>query len=159
MIKNERQYRVTKAQAKKFEQALTQLRQSANVRQEDTALLQLQTEALASQLNDLEAELEEYTTLTNRSSSQPISLTLSSLSELPSALIKARIANKLSQKALAEQLGLKEQQIQRYESTDYASASLSRLVEISEALGLKLELRGGLEIRDVRSNTIQVPAN
>lgn len=159
MIKNERQYRVTKAQAQKFEQALTQLRQSANVRQEDAALWQLQTEALTSQLNDLEAELEEYTTLTNRSSSQPISLTLSSLSELPSALIKARIANKLSQKALAEQLGLKEQQIQRYESTDYASASLSRLVEISEVLGLKLELRGGLEIRDVRANTIQVPAN
>jgi hypothetical protein len=54
----------------------------------------------------------------------------------------------------SKQLGLKERQIQQYESTDYASASLTRLVEISEVLGLKLELRGGLEIRDVLANKI-----
>jgi HTH-type transcriptional regulator / antitoxin HigA len=45
---------------------------------------------------------------------------------------------------LADRLGLKEQQIQRYEATDYASASLARVIEISEALGL--ELKGGLEV-------------
>ena len=41
-----------------------------------------------------------------------------------------------SQKDLAQRLGLKEQQIQRYEATGYASASLARIQEIIEALGV-----------------------
>ncbi len=145
MIKNERQYRITKAQVQKFEQALTQLTQSEKAQQEPM-LWQVQTEALESQLNDLREELEEYEALTSGSSTQPVVLTLHSLSELPSALIKARIAAKLSQKALADRLGLREQQIQRYEATEYASANLARVIEVSEVLGLRLELKGGLEV-------------
>jgi ribosome-binding protein aMBF1 (putative translation factor) len=145
MIKNERQYRITKAQAQKFEQALAQLMQSKVAKQENPLLWQVQGDALSSQINDLQEELKEYEALTNRSPNQPVILNLRSLSELPFALIKARIATKLSQKALADRLGIKEQQIQRYEATEYASANLSRVIEISEALGLKLELKGGLE--------------
>ncbi len=144
MIKNERQYRITKTQAQKFEQALIHLTQSKAAKQENPLLWEVQTEALESQLHDLQTELEEYQALTNGSIAQPIALSLHSLSELPAALIKARIAAKLSQKALADRLGLKEQQIQRYEATDYASASLARVIEVSQALGL--ELKGGLEI-------------
>jgi hypothetical protein len=139
MIKNERQYRITKAQAQKFEQALAQLMQSKVAKQENPLLWQVQGDALSSQINDLQEELKEYEALTNRSPNQPVILNLRSLSELPFALIKARIATKLSQKALADR------QIQRYEATEYASANLSRVIEISEALGLKLELKGGLE--------------
>src|SRR6266568_2484196 len=40
---------------------------------------------------------------------------------------------------LAERLGLKEQQIQRYEATEYASASFERLKEIIAALGIKVQ--------------------
>ena len=47
---------------------------------------------------------------------------------------------------LAERLGLKEQQIQRYEATEYASANLARVIEVSETLGLKFEIKGNLEI-------------
>jgi ribosome-binding protein aMBF1 (putative translation factor) len=119
--------------------------QSEVAQQENPLLWQVQGDALSSQINDLQEELKEYEALTNRSPNQPAILNLRSLSELPFALIKARIAAKLSQKALADRLGIKEQQIQRYEATEYASANLSRVIEISEALGLKLELRGGLE--------------
>ena len=35
-------------------------------------------------------------------------------------------------------IGLKEQQIQRHESEGYAAASLRRLTEIAEALGLNM---------------------
>lgn len=138
MIKNKRQYRITKAQAQKFEQALAQLMQSEVAQQENPLLWQVQGDALSSQINDLQEELKEYEALTNSSPNQPISLKLRSLSELPFALIKARIVAKLSQKDLADRLGIKEQQIQRYEATEYASANLSRVIEISEALGLKL---------------------
>ena len=60
---------------------------------------------------------------------------LSGVAELPTVLIKARIAQGLSQKDLAERLGLQEQQIQRYEATEYASASLTRIKEVVSALG------------------------
>ena len=63
-------------------------------------------------------------------------LKASNLDELPSILISARIAQGLSQRKLAELIGVKEQQIQRYESDEYATASLRRLREIAEALKL-----------------------
>ncbi|MGB5970009.1 MAG: helix-turn-helix transcriptional regulator [Spirulinaceae cyanobacterium] len=134
MIKNERQYRVTQSQTKKFEEALTQLAQNlSNSKKVHPLLLKAQQDALQSQLNDLREELLEYEAL--KSGRQEI-LELHSLDELPSALIKARIASGLTQKELAERLGVKEQQIQRYEATEYASASFTRIREVIETLGI-----------------------
>ena len=60
MIKNERQYRITKAQAEKFATALDNLRQRMQSEAElNPPLLKLQEDALRSQLADLEAELME----------------------------------------------------------------------------------------------------
>ncbi|MFQ5641061.1 MAG: helix-turn-helix domain-containing protein [bacterium] len=47
---------------------------------------------------------------------------ISSFEQLPVALIQARIARGLTQKELARKLGLKEQQIQRYEASGFATA-------------------------------------
>jgi len=129
MIKNERQYHITKAQIAKFEAALEKLsaRESQNVR-----LRQLEENALRSQLDELRDAMQQYERL--RSSGRaPIHI--DALADLPHALVKARIAAGLSQKELAERLGLKEQQIQRYEATDYSGASLSRISQVVEALG------------------------
>ena len=65
-------------------------------------------------------------------------LEVPSFEALPLALIKARIALGLSQKELAERLGLKEQQIQRYEATEYATASLKRVKAVINALGIEV---------------------
>lgn len=65
-------------------------------------------------------------------------LTLDSFAELPLALIKARVALGLTQKDLADRLGVKEQQIQRYEATDYTAASVRRLKQVIEALGIRV---------------------
>lgn len=139
MIKNERQYRITKAQAQKFEQSLAKLNEcSEETKQENPLLWQAKKSAVESQLNDLREEIEEYERLINTYSRKPRVFTLKSVESLPQALIEARIAKKLSQKELAERLGLKEQQIQRYEATNYASASLTRVIKISQVLGIKL---------------------
>lgn len=53
---------------------------------------------------------------------------------LPESLIDERKKLGLTQKELAERLGIKEQQIQRYEATRYQSASLKRIVEVAEAM-------------------------
>jgi ribosome-binding protein aMBF1 (putative translation factor) len=133
MIKNERQYWITKAQASRFSRSLHSLRQR---RGEDRAIRPLiakaQEDAVESQLADLRSELREYESL-KAGGFQPDGLNV--IADLPIVLIKARIAQGLSQKDLAERIGLKEQQIQRYEATDYASASLTRIKEVASALG------------------------
>jgi len=136
MIKNERQYAVTKAQAEKFVRALERLKsRSAQRAGINPLLLKAEEEALRSQLADLRSEIKAFEAL--RSGGRAV-LKLSSLDELPRALIQARISQGLSQKELALRLGLKEQQIQRYEATDYASASLARLIRVGRALSLKM---------------------
>jgi DNA-binding XRE family transcriptional regulator len=152
MIKNERQYRITKAQAQRFEQALVDLANCTEVqKQENPILFEAQISALQSQLNDLREELTEYEFLATHGNDEPLVFELNSLEALPLALIKARIAAKLSHKDLAERLGLKEQQIQRYEATEYASANLARVIEVSQVLGLKLQARTGIAVELERS--------
>ena len=135
MIKNERQYRITKAQIQKFELALERAKKKPDKHRDVEAILcKIETEALRSQLEDLRAQLKEYEELRSKKVSFR---EIESLEELPQTLVKARIASGLTQKELAERLGVKEQQIQRYEATDYRTASLARLLEIAGALGIK----------------------
>ena len=134
MIKNERQYRITKAMAARFQNNLTILKQRPDDDGDVHPLIaKAQEEALASQLADLENELLEYESL-KAGEFQLDSLKV--VSDLPAVLIKARIARGLSQKELAERIGLKEQQIQRYEATDYASANLARIQEVASAFNV-----------------------
>jgi ribosome-binding protein aMBF1 (putative translation factor) len=132
MISNERQYRITKTHAEKFSRALEEATGHPG---SDPLLQKLEHDALRSQLHDLEQEIREYDRL--RFGEESV-LTLDSFAELPRVLIKARIASGLTQKDLAERLGLKEQQIQRYEATEYTAASVRRLKQVIEALGIRV---------------------
>ena len=145
MIKNERQYRITRAQAGRLRKAL---QASRNPGMEDAEAADLgvvrearahygtvhsliakaQEDAMNSQLADLEGELTEYEAL--KAGGFDLD-SLNALADIPKMLIKARIGMGLSQRELAERLGLKEQQIQRYEATDYAQASLTRIREVA----------------------------
>ena len=129
MIKNERQYKITRAQAVGFSDALNSLRHRPNGDNNGVhpLIAKAQEDALSSQLADLESELREYESLKgelHRAGEFQLDA-LKVFADLPEVLIKARIAQGLSQKDLAERIGLKEQQIQRYEATDYATANLA----------------------------------
>ena len=136
MITNERQFRITRSKARDLAAALSGLNAGAS-RQPDVhpRLVQAQREALESQLRDLESELAEYESLKRTGTT---GIALDSFEELPEGLIRARIAAGLSQRALAERLGLTAQQIQRYEAERYRSASFRRLCEVSRALGIRI---------------------
>ncbi len=69
-----------------------------------------------------------------------------SLAELPIALIKARIAKGLTQKQLAERIGIQEQQVQRYEAADYDTISFDRLITIAQILGIDFERAASLAL-------------
>ena len=44
----------------------------------------------------------------------------------------------MTQKGLARRLGIKPQQVQRYEATEYESASFARIRNAIQALGLRI---------------------
>ena len=141
MIKNERQYRITKAQAAKLEAALESFSaQSAGDRKTHPRLVKAQADALRSQLESLRGELREYENMKTGETPPP---DLSYVSVDPRDLIRARIASGLSQKELAEKLGMPEQQIQRYEATEYEAVSLARIIEIAKALQTARPPSGG----------------
>lgn len=136
MITNERQYRITKAEADRFRRALAELAGQGDARQGVHPLLvKAERDALRSQLDDLTSELAEFERLRAGGVS---TISIESFDGLAEGLIKARIAAGLSQKALAGRLHLKEQQIQRYESERYASASLQRLQQVAQAIGVQI---------------------
>jgi transcriptional regulator with XRE-family HTH domain/Zn-dependent peptidase ImmA (M78 family) len=134
VIKNERQYRITKAQAERFADALKRA-ESASNEEIHPLLRKAQLDALRSQLADLTSEVAAYESLVANDSCV---VEVESFDELPLALIRARVASGLSQRDLAERLGMKEQQIQRYEGTNYSGASFARLAEIVKALGISM---------------------
>jgi ribosome-binding protein aMBF1 (putative translation factor) len=132
MIKNGRQYRIAKAQAAKFEAALKAFSsESRKIRSTHPRLLKAQKDAMESQLDSLRREMREYEELENGEVPAP---DLGYIAVVPRDLIRARIASGLSQKQLAERLGMPEQQIQRYEAKEYESVSLARIAEVARAL-------------------------
>lgn len=134
MIRNERQYKITKSQIKKFKEALKEFNKQKS--EAHPMLVKTQKDAMKSELSVLESQVKDYEKL--RSGKYRV-LKNSSFDDLPVQLIRARIALGYTQKKLAERVGLKEQQIQRYEETEYSAASFSRLKEIIEALGLEVK--------------------
>ena len=98
-------------------------------------LAMAELEALKSETEVLENQLQEYERL---KSGSEIIFKASSIAEIPRILIQARIVQNLSQRELATLIGVKEQQIQRYEAEGYKSAGLKRLQEIAEALKLNI---------------------
>ena len=137
MITNERQYRITRRRAADFVRAITEFDAKSHERADaHPRLLRAEREAMNSQLADLREELEEYERL---KAADPPVIPVASLDQLADGLIKARIVAGLSQRALAERLALKEQQIQRYEAERYASASYRRLCEVARALDIRME--------------------
>ena len=117
MITNDRQYKITRNQAEKFRLALNQFESINLVNDEiDPLIIQAQRDGLESQLEELNETLTRYETL---QSGLVNSLNVNVPLDIGKSLIEARIARNLTQKELAEILGMKPQQIQRYEQDNY----------------------------------------
>ena len=147
MITNDRQYKIAKSQVENFSQALSELMFSTSTIQNiHPKLLVAQKNAIESKMNELIAEVKEYEKLKEGK----IAITeVNSIADLPMALIKARIANGMTQADLAEKVGVKMQQIQRYEAEIYETASLKTLIRIAEHMQIKLN--GEVQIKNVEA--------
>lgn len=133
MIYSDNQYRVSNGELTKLKNALS----VAQMRETDQEWLKTaEIDALKSQIEEIEAELAHYDLLKTGQITFAKSFALESL---PSILIQARIVSGMSQTDLAKALGLKPQQIQRDEASNYMGASLAKLIEISRLLGVHIE--------------------
>lgn len=135
MIANERQYRIAKAELRRFDQAIAAAKQARPAEPIDRRIHAATRDALQSQAEELRRKLRRYEALKE---GKVRTRKLSSLDELPNALVEGRIAAGLTQRELGTRLSLPEQQIQRYEATRYAGVSVERAQAIVEALGMKV---------------------
>ena len=129
MIKNERQYKITRSKADEIRVAISELEQAPLPDGLSPEMRELQVQALKGTLGDFEAELADFDALHDATL-----IEATGIEEFPTALLRARIARGLTQRQLADRLEIAEQSIQRYEAGDYAGVSFARLVEIAEAL-------------------------
>lgn len=134
MIHTDRQLTITRDELHEAQTALTKLETGGGAG-EPAWVMKTKIAALKSQISEFETDIAEYDMLRSRSVRVEEN---ASLQELPRILIQARIASGLSQTDLAERLGMKAQQIQRYEASNYQSASLARLTEIADVLGVRI---------------------
>jgi transcriptional regulator with XRE-family HTH domain len=137
VITNEPQYRSARTQVERLERLIDELRHRPLDPDQGEDRRRLEFAAVQSQITELRADLDEYDGL--RSGAVAVG-PLTSLEDLPRQLIRARIASGMSQRALAEHMGIKEQQIQRYEAGGYSTASLARLRDVAGALQLDIDL-------------------
>lgn len=139
MIVTDRQLTNARAQADRFREALKALEAgSLDFTDLDPRLKAAQIDSVRADLAILESDVAEFERLRD---GEVRSFDTDSLADLPRILIRARIAAGLTQRQLGERLGLKEQQIQRYEATFYEGASFSRMVDVADAIGLVVNKR------------------
>ena len=137
MLKNEKEYLIAKAELARFEEAYSDFdiveEIGAGV---DPVIAASQRSSFVRKIDQLHQEIRDYENLISGTSTK---VPVSGLDALGNALIAARLSKGISQKALGEICGLKEQQIQRYEKDSYSSANIKRLSLIARSLGVAFD--------------------
>ena len=133
MIQNERQYKITQTKLRdlKLDRATLDLPDFDL----HPRLILARKNSLNILIGELEQEIAEYDRL---KSGQITKFPIESLQDLPNVMIKARIAVGMTQKELAEKIGVQEQQIQRYEANNYRAVGFDRLQEVMSALDIRI---------------------
>jgi transcriptional regulator with XRE-family HTH domain len=141
MIKNEHQYQVTKSWVNKFQEAIVSLHQNEDKKQKDPEGWQLIIDSYFAQIKNLLNEIVEYENLVSHNPETPLILSTSNvrLDDIGDILIKVRIAKKITEKELAILINATEEQIKEYEKNDYQNASFDTILEVADALGVKLQ--------------------
>lgn len=132
-ILSKRGYRHTKETVESMEFALQDYRQRAP--QESTltpVMQQLTMDGMQSLIDEWRQEMRDFEALLCGERRVEVR----SLDDVPAALILGRLAAGLTQKQLAQRLGLSAGQVSRYETTRYRTVRLGRILEVAHALQL-----------------------
>jgi DNA-binding XRE family transcriptional regulator len=139
MIKDKLEYEVSQEWVEKFTKTIAAMERDEEAKRKDFLKWEAGRNAIQCHLNQLHEEIAEYERLINCDRGEPIEIVIENLNKLPDALIKARIAAKMSEQELAEMLGIDEHRIKEHEAKSYQSASFLEVLEISFALGVEFK--------------------
>ena len=143
MIKNEKQYSISKKLLNEINENIADL-------QKDTTQHPLKIKLLLASALNMQKEIEQdlllYETL-KKDKNKVLKERL--FSDLPSLLTEYKIKSGLTQKEFAAQLGIKEQQLQRYEADNFRSVTFKNLLRFLDAVGLEITIK---ETRMTRTN-------
>jgi hypothetical protein len=143
MIKNEKQYGVSKKWLNEISEAIIKLN---NDTEHDPLGNKLMLNAHLHMKQEIEQEILLYEML-KKDKKGAFKERL--FSELPTLLTEYKIKSGLTQKEFSAQLGIKEQQLQRYEADNFKSVTFKNLLKFLDAIGLVVMIK---ETRMTRTN-------
>ena len=138
MIKNEKQYKITLKKLFGIIEDIDQFQNRSEQLSSKERLLLVSLQAMQEQLKN---EINAYVQLKTSASTV---LTERSIDDLPDLLIEYKIRSGMTQKEFAEKIGMKEQQLQRYEAENFNSISFKNLLKILHAIGLDVTVKGNM---------------
>ncbi len=151
MIKNNTQLSNTKKHLADFQNAKKKFEID---NPKDTLKYKIGINSFNSMIEDLSNQINEYENLQK----DIVLMKARKLYRFSDTLIASRIAKGWSQTQLADKLGIDTQQIQRYESTDYESASYIRMIEVALALELDLEFKDfTIQKQTTKNKIVKIP--
>ncbi len=136
MIKTDRQRSTTLSRIADLEQAATIAEASHPEGEQDHERRAHFIRGLRSNVASLRREIREYDAL--KSGDESI-IKIKNVFDLLKALAKYRILRGWTQERLANELGVKKQQVQRWEQFEYQTAAAHVVATIAELLGINLE--------------------
>lgn len=143
MIKNEKQYKISKKLLSEINENIANLKM-------DTTQHPLKIKLILASALNMQKEIEQDLLLYETLKKDKIKVLKERLfADLPSLLTEFKIKSGLTQKEFAAQLGIKEQQLQRYEADNFRSVTFKNLIRFLEAVGLEVTIK---ETRMTRTN-------
>lgn len=150
MIKNEKQYKISR---KRLADVIAKIDKVTADAEENNLKKELIVASLEDFKGDLEKEITAYDSLKIGTSTK---LKERNISELPDLITEYKIANNLTHKEFSQRLGLKEQQLQRYESEGFKSVSFQNLVKFINIMNLNLKIKAtSIKRRTAKKSTLQ----
>lgn len=132
MIKNEKQYKIARANLEKWLKNL-EIQTRADQPNVPAWVVEEQGVGIVEQVRQLQAEIKEYEQ-TVEAGTKSLPDPQIAVNDLPILLIKWRIAQHLTQRELAMMAGIHENLLQKYEQENYSGASLRTLQHIAHIL-------------------------
>ncbi len=149
MIKNEKQYKISKKLLTELDEKIANAQQGVNGDEKKQVIVN----SLARFRDQVEDEIKTYETLKSPNTTK---LKERSLTDLPILITEFKIANNLTHKEFSKTLGLKEQQLQRYEAEGFKTVSFQNLVKFLDLMKLDLTIKEtSLKRRSAKKSTLQ----
>jgi HTH-type transcriptional regulator / antitoxin HipB len=136
MIKNEKQYKITNKKLLGIREEIARIQGDQETPLAKKRLLLVSLQMMQEQM---ENEIAAYDLL---KPDFAIILGERSIDDLPLLLIEFKISSGLTQKEFSKKIGMKEQQLQRYEAENFKSISFKNLLRILHAIGLEIKIKG-----------------